>query len=543
MIGKVDNQKLSSGVNTFRNPFLRSARESFQDALRQSLTLLLTYPALTTVTFAFIIYLFTLAPGLTQAHSSGDGGELITASVTLGIPHPTGYPTYILLGKLFSYLPLGTIAYRFNLFSAVTTALAAGFVAATVKQTSQMSHPLPAKQQNNALAIAAGLSLAFTPMVWSQATITEVYGLNLLVVAIFAWACLRSIAKDSNLRSLASPNKSELWKTRLRFVPAAFFFGLAITTHATSILLFPLLLLNKRDLREGEDWNPRLVGMVPFGVAAFLLGLSPLLAIPWLAQTGSPIVWGNPTTADGWWWLVSGQLYRPNMLALPPDLLVGRVWAWGRELATAFTWAGLPLIAWGLFSLSRRKFPAAKRETAVLLLTATLTLIYALIYNTTDAHVLLLPTLLLLTLPLANGLRPFGNAALILPLALLLLNFSAQNLRQSPTIRPTAMTLLHAAPENAVLLTPGDTTIFALWYFHHVENERPDLLLVDSNLFAFDWYRERLHQRYPMLVATEHDDLAAFQQQNKRPFCHAQLWNPDPDIAQPYLTCSEEPAP
>ncbi|MBE2198196.1 MAG: DUF2723 domain-containing protein, partial [Anaerolinea sp.] len=74
------------------------------------------------------VYLLTLAPDLTWSHWSSDGGELITAAVTLGIPHPPGYPTYVLLGKLISLLPIRPIALTFNLFSALCTATAAALI-------------------------------------------------------------------------------------------------------------------------------------------------------------------------------------------------------------------------------------------------------------------------------------------------------------------------------------------------------------------------------------------------------------------------------
>ena len=66
---------------------------------------------LATAMVALGIYLLTIAPDLTWANASPDGVELITASATLGIPHPPGYPTYVVLGKLFSLLPMGTVAF------------------------------------------------------------------------------------------------------------------------------------------------------------------------------------------------------------------------------------------------------------------------------------------------------------------------------------------------------------------------------------------------------------------------------------------------
>ena len=70
-----------------------------------------------------LVYLATLAPDITWAYQGTDGGDLITAAYTLGVPHPSGYPTYVLMGWLFSKLPVGTIAWRFNfLYSAKSSA-------------------------------------------------------------------------------------------------------------------------------------------------------------------------------------------------------------------------------------------------------------------------------------------------------------------------------------------------------------------------------------------------------------------------------------
>ena len=67
----------------------------------------------------FLIY----AAGACRTIYVGDSGELVTAVYLLGIPHPTGYPLYVLLGKLWTLvLPLGSIAWRMSLFSAAAAA-------------------------------------------------------------------------------------------------------------------------------------------------------------------------------------------------------------------------------------------------------------------------------------------------------------------------------------------------------------------------------------------------------------------------------------
>ena len=68
----------------------------------------------------FTLYLATLAPGISWANSGVDGGDYLSALNTGGIPHPTGYPTYLLLAKVIYLVPFGSLAFRGNLFSAIT---------------------------------------------------------------------------------------------------------------------------------------------------------------------------------------------------------------------------------------------------------------------------------------------------------------------------------------------------------------------------------------------------------------------------------------
>ncbi len=154
---------------------------------------------------ALAVYALTAPAGLTWAHASADGGDLITAAQVLGVPHPSGYPTWTLLAALFSQLPLGTAAWRATLLSMVSGASAAALVAATVPWLTHRGAPAPAgltdpvstagesrprRSSSTVLllsstpALVAGLALAFAPLLWGQATVAEVYALH----ACLAWA-------------------------------------------------------------------------------------------------------------------------------------------------------------------------------------------------------------------------------------------------------------------------------------------------------------------------------------------------------------------
>ena len=68
----------------------------------------------------FFLYLLTLAPSVTFF----DSGEFITAVSSLGTAHSPGYPLFVNYAKPFTWLPFGSIAFRVNIATAVSAALA-----------------------------------------------------------------------------------------------------------------------------------------------------------------------------------------------------------------------------------------------------------------------------------------------------------------------------------------------------------------------------------------------------------------------------------
>jgi len=64
---------------------------------------------------ALAMYVRTLAPDVLYS----DSAEFQTLAYTLGMTHSTGYPVYLLLGRLLGFLPIGSPAWRINLLSAV----------------------------------------------------------------------------------------------------------------------------------------------------------------------------------------------------------------------------------------------------------------------------------------------------------------------------------------------------------------------------------------------------------------------------------------
>ena len=102
----------------------------------------------------FLIY----AWGASRTIYVGDSGELVAAVHTLGIPHPSSYPLYVLLGKLWTVLvPVGSIAFRMSLFSAFCAAAAVAGLYLLGRRLGLATIP----------ALFSCLLLAFSPSFWS----------------------------------------------------------------------------------------------------------------------------------------------------------------------------------------------------------------------------------------------------------------------------------------------------------------------------------------------------------------------------------------
>ena len=122
------------------------------------------------ITITLGVYLLTLSPTVYL----GDSGELSAAAFCLGVPHGSGYPLYVLLGKGFCLLPFGDVGFRMNLMSAVFGVLAVGLVYSLIWRMTG----------SKVGAWVGGGVLAFIPVFWWQAMAAEVYTLHVFFVAL-----------------------------------------------------------------------------------------------------------------------------------------------------------------------------------------------------------------------------------------------------------------------------------------------------------------------------------------------------------------------
>ncbi len=432
-------------------------------------------------------YLTTLAPGLTWAHDGVDGGDLAAAVHLLGIPHPPGYPTYVLLARAFTRLPFGSLAFRMNLFSALSASLAVGLIYLAARRLLRSNAATPA--ESTLLAGVAALSLAFSPTLWSQAVITEVYALH----AAFAALVLLCLAQWEAERRVVGP-----WPEL-----AVIAFGVGLGSHLTLLFVAPaaLLVLARNGGLARSRW-------VQLGLLA-LLGMGVYAYLPWRARAWPPINWGNPQTLRGLWWHLSGGPYRHYVFGLPLSFVPARLAAWASLLGQQFGPFGLAATligAWAAWQTNRRLAIA-------LLIYYGLTVTYAVGYNTTDSYVYLIPSYLVCALWLAMGLlwgrrnlwpdiwgqRRWAVAASATLLAILPglswnLNHRALNLRADHAAQDYAVMTFLAVGPDAIVFADEDLHVFALWYYRYVEEPESGVTVLAEGLLNFPWYGETLRR-------------------------------------------------
>lgn len=189
---------------------------------------------------ALAIYVRTLAPDLLF----GDSGEFQILAITGGLAHAFGYPIYLAIAKIFTYIPYGSLPARVNLLSAV-------FGAVAVAEVYLICRSLRVRRFFSAIGAFA---LMISPLYWSQSVIAEVYTIS----AAFLGSILLCVL---------------LWRTgrNARWLAAAGFLGaLCLGIHHVVLLSAPIVVCYLAACRATKlDWKNAAGGIFAGAVLTF----------------------------------------------------------------------------------------------------------------------------------------------------------------------------------------------------------------------------------------------------------------------------------
>jgi hypothetical protein len=438
---------------------------------------------------ALLLYLFSLAPGLTWAHQGADGGELLAAAVVNGVPHPPGYPLYtMVLRQWLAFVgwaaPASDLAWRGNLLSAL---FGAASVYVTVLVTAHLLKEDPLRWL---WGLLAGLAWTVSPLLWSQSIITEVYSLHALLVALLGWAVL-------------------VKPLRLRYVVATVALGVA--HHLTFLLLLPGAFYALCAPRVGARRWVEPLWALGIGV---VLGALFYIRIPLAASAGPPpINWGYADNWEGFIWLVTGAAYRGYLVGASMGAVLQRITTWAYVVTEQFTPVGLALGFIGL-AIWDRTAPALRTFSLWWIAPVS---VYAILYQTRDSEIYLLPVVWLLSIAMTVGLKSavdwltvrfplqashVAGLFAVLSIALLVITrWEAIALRNDAEARTYLRQVAAELEPQSIVVTLNDRETFAIWYGVWGDGllmkTAPGLIPVNESLYQFAWYQRLQHELYP----------------------------------------------
>jgi hypothetical protein len=473
---------------------------------------LANWPGLLVALLAFAVYLVTLSPFMTWE----DSGELATAVATLGVPHPTGYPLFALLGRIFSLLPLGDlrVIVKLNGMVALTCAASAWifyrlFLAFLTGRNlfpprAGKASPPPGAPWAEAAAGMGALALSFSATFWSEGVSLEVYALHLLML---------SLVGLSFVFSLERPDQERPW------ILFAYILGLSFSHHMMTVLLAPAFLyLHFSSLGFGKKAWLRIARAVP----VFLLGLTPYLYLPLRAATRPLMNWGDPSTWGRLVFHVTGGQYRFKMFS-SSEVAWRKLDEFAGLLPREFGYAPLVLAVLGIWAAHRFR----RRLLLFTVLMFVACVAYAVNYDFEDpnfylqAWVVMAAWMTLGAEAVLRGTGRFGGkaawgglaACALLAASPLLVNWGDADESRNHAVEDYAQNVLASLPPNAVLYTDqSEYLVSPAYYLQFVEGARPDVVVVDQAqiVAGHAWYFDELERLHPILVRGARREIQAY---------------------------------
>lgn len=456
-------------------------------------------------------YVQTLAPTIV---AEGDGAEFAACVKVMGIPHKPGYPTYILMAKLFSLLPLGnSLIWKMNLLSALCAAGTLGllFIIMRVLGATGLS------------AACAALLFGAGSEYWSQSIIAEVY----TPLTFWLAACILLLL---------------LWKVTEKsafLLLCALWLGLGYGIHKTLLIITPLLLVYPLIKNRKLFFNFRLQAVF---IMLLLAGACTYAYLPVQAKKNPLINIENPDSLQKT--LRQLQFSPVPALAGQPSAhadsagFVERIRSftgyWNVQYPLAATLMG---IAGLLMSLRAKELRVEHALLLAIALVSSIGFLFRYQFDPAGSRayeyrVMYIPAYMIFSIWIARGIdclcsiaennrighacnkllhRKMSTGRLIKVLTLaVLFYYCAQQMAKVDRSKnyffyDFGLNLFDSAAQNAAILTTGDNTCYPLIYLQLVEGMRQDAAVVHLPIMNKDWYRGMLKHNYPTLKLPQGD--------------------------------------
>lgn len=419
------------------------------------------------------IYVHNLSPGVYGL----DSGDFLSAALSKGVPHASGYPLYTMLGIIFTSLPFSvTAAWKFGLVSAIFGSLAVSVFYLLILELTK----------NRLISIVSSLSLAFTYTFWIYSEVVEVFSMHAFFVIILIYLSI----------------KYHLSRKISYFYLLSLFSGLSLTNNQSVLSLFPaiaflVIFTNLKQLLS--------LKVIVYGIFFFLLGLLPYIYIP-LSATKMPFInFGKAVTLKNFFFHVTRQTYGwgfrakipldPKIAALPfyhywstyigdlvvPTAIIGFLTLIKQKRAKILVFLSLCFIISGpvLLSIALKRPIYSLMKVAVLERFYLQFVVIIMMFSAYGLYGLKTAIEFLLVRKSLKKLvlKLFSVAIIVIPISSYLVNSNITNLNNVMIGDNLGYDTLGKLPKDTILLIQDDNSVFNSLYLQTAYDFRKDVYI------------------------------------------------------------------
>jgi tetratricopeptide (TPR) repeat protein len=421
-----------------------------------------------------------------------DSGVIVAAAKTLGIPNPPGFPLYLLVGNLFTKIPWGSVVFRLQLLSMLSSVGICVLVWSFFK---------------NWIGVAAALALGFSYGLWEQAINVESYTFTNFL--LFLWLFF-IIKKGKEIKG---------WK----ILPLGLLMGLSLGVNPIIVVLAP----------TGLWWMYRNWSQIVKNKNYFILGFVALIIgflaiysyLPIRAATKPFLNWGDPSNLERIKAHLFGKgldIYEPetnsiNGFTWQPKVMLESLVHYLKLFLWQFTPVLAPVVLFGAWTMWKKN----RSQFELLVVPLIFNLLFVVLYYGGNQESWMITSWVIAGIWLGVGAGELGRwgklgrlgrwgiyAMALVPLLFWfpLINRSKDNFAQE-----YADNMYEQVPEGSVIVGGGDFFNSLTNFTHEVTGQRKDIVPITGNMFyIFPWYREGLRKNTSIKISQELEEMIKF---------------------------------
>ena len=435
-----------------------------------------------------------------------DSAELTAAIAGKGIPHPPGFPLYLIVAAAVSQVVPLRMAMLLPLLSSFLAAVAIGVIYLAIVRFASRSNFN--RSDGRWAALFGSLILCLSYSITAQATRAEVYALQLLIYAVF-------FLLSTDLIFTADSSNNGFRKILIIYL----IIGLGLANHIlTAAMLIPAtVLLTYRKMNSKR---------LALSVLSLMIPLTAYFYLMLLARNSPTQNWGDPSTIDRLIDVVTAAEFDKSAAAFAlPHIYENSSFALDliyRQLGPIFS----ALAFLGLITAAIRDRRCFIFLSLILLGNIMSTIFNEIYYyENLDIHGYLTAGLISAAFFGVRGLLAIGGyfRGRVKSLVILLIGTAGVAIGAAPHIGKASLsgnisaerlarTLAAECDTGAILFCSSYNTYFIIQALQ-AEHFRPDIRLIHVYQLERDWYRNQLIRRFNLQSARENDSGQAFYRQ------------------------------